>query len=284
MAEKIPADSRRMNSRIQNIRIDNNNMLTFGLKKSEDEKKSTANEFQAKSGILTVPITAIDRITYTDKKGNTVPLKQAIRPEVRDALSMIGSGDVVKIGLKITKPLVEGRQMIHCSFPPPDTGPIRCASVRALPLSQYKDDKTIGKGQMLLMYLGGTQARDFQKFCRDLGAVENGEKLQIIKETAVAYLQQHLGIDPSIIAEDQIDISGWLADQGERTAYSYIKADNGPTTYNPRAAFKQSILPYDAPPLYLAGEAYSESGATLTTGAIDSGTLAAEALGKKVKS
>ncbi len=275
MSSTIPAEAKRTGTNVRNIRIDRDE-LAFGLGKKAD---GNSEELRAKSGILTAPLTAIDGMTFTDRDGTEKPLRKAMRPGVQYALNMIGSGSVVKIGLKIKKPLIEGKQMVHIAVPPPDEGSIRCASVRALPLPDYGSEEK-AEGQMLLMYLGGTQATDFITFCNELDVREGENKLEKIKTTAIAYLQEHLGIDPKLITEDAIDISGWSPEKGDRTAYSYIKADGRSTAYNPRAVFKESVLPKGMPPLYLAGEAYSETGATLTTGAFDSGALAARNITK----
>jgi protoporphyrinogen oxidase len=274
MADQLPEQNKVLGTEVTGIRKAADGHLQFDvfgppyekLGKGRDagmQRRREQSVIETKNGVLAVPFTELPRLTYNDGTRD-MPLISAMKPEVQQALNQIGTADITKVSVTLKKPVTEGK-VAQISMVPPEEGPLRCSSAWVIPQPDYEGGREQTK-QVIMLYLGGSQARDFVSFTKS----NPDDVTRAVKD----YLRSQLGIAPEDIADD-VKVSPWIASNGGRTAYTYIKP-GGPKDYNPRSAFKGSVL--EDANLYLAGEAFDDAGATLTTGALHSGRTVSDAI------
>ena len=228
------------------------------------DKKSTQKFCEKADKLyLGLPLPGLQELMFFEDGVARYPLTDKLSENQRRAVSMLDMGDAIKITVPIRECLIPGKDLFNITLDPPPDCAIRCGELWGLPMPSYADkpaDTPSEHNQIIMMYLGGTQALDLRnRLVEAKRAKANLPKLlnHLVKD----YLEKNLGISPERVGK--VHISMWLNRNGGRGAYSYIKADNQPSDFNPRAQFTES--PFGM--IHIGGSAFSEEEPTLTGGA-----------------
>jgi|GEM_PF-6025631 len=228
-----------------------------------DKKSTRAFCEKADKLYLGLPLPGLQKLTFFEDGAARCPLTEKLSKNQQRAVSMLDMGDAIKITVPVEGFVIPERDLFSIALDPRPDCAIRCGEVWGLPMPSYADkpaDAPYGQTQIIMMYLGGTQALDLRNRLVEAKRAEaNLPKLlnYLVKD----YLEKNLGISPERVGK--VHISMWLNRNGGRGAYSYIKADNQPSDFNPRAQFTEP--PFGV--IHIGGSDFSEEEPTLTGGA-----------------
>jgi hypothetical protein len=212
---------------------------------------------------LGLPLQGLRDLAFFKDGQASGPLSEKLPENQQRALSMLDTGDAIKITVPIRGQVIPGKDIFNIALDPLPGSAIRCGEVWGLPMPSYANTSATseqGYDQVIMMYLGGTQATDLRN--RLVEAKRSNENVpRFLNQLVTDYLKNHLCISKERVGK--VYISMWLNQFGGRGAYSYIKADNQPVDFNPRAQFV--VPPFGT--IHIGGSAFSEEEPTLTGGA-----------------
>jgi hypothetical protein len=228
---------------------------------------------------LGLPLGGVQDLEFFEHGKSVCKLSAKLNDDQRRALSMLNMGDAIKISVPIRGRLIPNTDVFNIALSPDPQSPIRCGEVWGLPMPSYGDhrtDKSNEFSQVVMMYLGGDQALELRR--KLLEAKEHRLHLpNLLNQWVRDYLLLHLGISEDRVGK--VYISMWLNQNGGRGCYSFIKADNQPTDFNPRAQFKEP--PFGR--IHIGGSAFSEEEPTLTGGAQASAEAHLKQIGQEMR-
>jgi hypothetical protein len=208
------------------------------------DHESRVTMVAAESVFLSMPVDRIKGLSLTDQDGNRIGVfEDLLDRNTRRALNMIEMGKVVKIVVKLARPVTEPKYLpAHISVADQE-----CASVWLFPYEE---------GQSALLYLGGDPAVR-------IAGLSKPELDQWIR----GYLKNYLKTDAQ-----SWNICSWVKGSG---GYSYIIPDRSEDEFRPRRYLEAPQL---GGKLFLGGEACTTTHPTFVAGAINTGKRFAEAI------
>jgi hypothetical protein len=267
--------SKRYSLQLQGLEVGDDRLVLH----LHDKVRNTETIETADRVFLGLPLGGFQNLDFFENGKPVSKFSEMLNDEQKRALSMLGMGDAIKISVPIRGSVIPDRDVFNIALSPDPESPIRCGEVWGLPMPSY-GEQTAGEpqefSQVIMMYLGGEQAIELRD--KLLEAKERKLNLPALLNGWVKdYLSRHLGL-----SEDRVGkayISMWLNQNGGRGCYSYIKADNQASDFNPRAQFKEP--PFGR--IYIGGSAFTEHSPTLTGGAEASAEVHLRQIGRDMR-
>lgn len=270
------AGNKRYSLKLQGLAVEHDRVVLHLF----DKVQNTEYIETADKVFLGLPLGGFQDLEFFEHGTPICKLSEKLGDNQRRALSMLDMGDAIKISVPIRGRVIADTDLFNIALTPNPDSPIRCGEVWGLPMPAYSDHtehKSDDFSQVVMMYLGGDQALELRN--KLLEAKEQKLNLpKLLNQWVKDYLSIHLGISEERVGKAYISM--WLNQNGGRGCYSFIKADNRPSDFNPRAQFKDP--PFGR--IYIGGSAFSEEEPTLTGGAQASAELHLQQIGKDIHS